>query len=234
MEVIHLTHVLLVAEPYDWETNYTSYYTKSGDNYIPVTGVVVPSWQSGTYYAKQTYTNPDLHRFSDDVPDNQDLRFSIYGTDSYRYVGIDDYHILTTEEPDDWETNYTDYLYVEDYTVTTYQPVDWETNYTQYFEKSGDTYTPISGSTAPIWEPDTYYAYAKTYKYVIGISAPQWTANTYYKVSEDYTLTMVKPSDWKTNYRRYFYKDGGTYVRVSGDSAPPWESNKYYVCNEIP
>lgn len=239
-EMTYPEYVLLTDMPYDWKTSYTNYYRKSGNSYIQITDATAPDFNSEDFYVEFTsqpdYTNPELHRFveSDDVPDNQDLRFLVSGTDSCRYVGIDDYHILTTAEPDDWETNYTDYLYVENYTVTTYQPVDWETNYTQYFEKSGDTYTPISGSAAPTWKPDTYYQHRAVYRFVCGTSAPQWSPNTYYKVSDSYTLTVVKPSDWETNYRRYFYKDGGTYVRVSGTSAPTWEPDMYYSCEEIP
>ena len=37
------------------------------------------------------------------------------------------------------------------YEVTTAEPSDWSTNYTSYYTKSGDTYTPVSGDTAPTW-----------------------------------------------------------------------------------
>ena len=242
-EMTYPEYVLLSDMPYMWYSsdatkNYKNYYRKSGNNYVLIGDNTAPNFASEDFYVKfdtqPSYTNPELHRFVENAPEDIKFKFLVSGTDSYRYVETEDYYTLTTEKPDDWETNYTDYLYVEDYTVTTYQPVDWETNYTRYFEKSGDIYTPILGSTAPTWKPDTYYMYAKTCKYVSGNIAPQWSPNTYYKVSDSYTLTAVTPHDWETNYRRYFYKDGGTYVRVSGDSAPPWESNKYYVCNEIP
>jgi len=39
-------------EPADWATNYTSYYTKSGDTYTAVTGDSAPTWAANTYYAK--------------------------------------------------------------------------------------------------------------------------------------------------------------------------------------
>lgn len=39
-------------EPADWATNYTSYYTKSGDTYTAVTGESAPTWEANTYYAK--------------------------------------------------------------------------------------------------------------------------------------------------------------------------------------
>lgn len=46
-------YVLTTSEPSDWETNYTNYYTKSGNDYIPVpAGSGAPEWQSNTYYSK--------------------------------------------------------------------------------------------------------------------------------------------------------------------------------------
>lgn len=41
---------VLSAQPDNWSTNYTDYYTKSGDKYIKVSGDSAPSWSEGTYY----------------------------------------------------------------------------------------------------------------------------------------------------------------------------------------
>ena len=43
------------------------------------------------------------------------------------------------------------------YELTTAQPSDWTTNYTSYYTKSGNTYTAVTGSSAPTWAADTYY-----------------------------------------------------------------------------
>lgn len=43
------------------------------------------------------------------------------------------------------------------YEVTTAEPSDWSTNYTSYYTKSGDTYSPVTGDTAPTWAANTYY-----------------------------------------------------------------------------
>ena len=41
------------SEPADWSTNYTDYYTKSGDTYTPVPeGSGAPTWAADTYYSK--------------------------------------------------------------------------------------------------------------------------------------------------------------------------------------
>lgn len=41
---------LLTTEPSDWDTNFTDYYTKSGDAYLPVTGDTAPTFAADTYY----------------------------------------------------------------------------------------------------------------------------------------------------------------------------------------
>ena len=44
------------------------------------------------------------------------------------------------------------------YSVMKDEPADWATNYTSYYTKSGDTYTAVTGDSAPTWEANTYYA----------------------------------------------------------------------------
>ena len=139
-EMTYPEYVLLSDMPYDWETSYTNYYKKSGNNYVPVSGSTAPNFTSEDFYvlfnSQPSYTNPELHRFvdGDKIPDGQILKFKVAGTDSYRYIETEDYYILTTAEPVDWETNYTDYLY-----------------------KDGDQYKYVTGTSAPQWTANTYY-----------------------------------------------------------------------------
>ena len=44
------TYSLLSEQPDDWAQNYTSYYTKSGNDYVPVTGENAPTFEANTYY----------------------------------------------------------------------------------------------------------------------------------------------------------------------------------------
>lgn len=44
------TFTLLETQPSDWATDYTSYYTKDGDAYKPVTGEEAPTFAANTYY----------------------------------------------------------------------------------------------------------------------------------------------------------------------------------------
>ena len=47
------TYTKTTSEPADWSTNYTDYYTKSGDTYTKVPeGSGAPTWAEDTYYSK--------------------------------------------------------------------------------------------------------------------------------------------------------------------------------------
>lgn len=47
------TYTKTTSQPADWSTNYTDYYTKSGDTYTPVPeGSGAPTWAADTYYSK--------------------------------------------------------------------------------------------------------------------------------------------------------------------------------------
>ena len=48
-------------------------------------------------------------------------------------------------------------LFGKDHELVKSQPIDWDTNYKNYFTKSGDTYTAVSGDSAPSWTDGTYY-----------------------------------------------------------------------------
>lgn len=46
----------------------------------------------------------------------------------------------------------------EYYTLTTEEPADWASSYKTYYTKSGESYTAVSGASAPAWEADKYYS----------------------------------------------------------------------------
>lgn len=45
-------YIVQEKEPGDWATKYTSYFTKSGEEYSKVTGDAAPKWQASTYYTR--------------------------------------------------------------------------------------------------------------------------------------------------------------------------------------
>lgn len=44
-------YTALSEQPADWSTNYKQYYTKTGNDYVAVTGESAPSWTADTYYS---------------------------------------------------------------------------------------------------------------------------------------------------------------------------------------
>ena len=44
-------YTALSEQPADWSTNYKQYYTKTGNDYVAVTGESAPSWSTNTYYS---------------------------------------------------------------------------------------------------------------------------------------------------------------------------------------
>jgi hypothetical protein len=106
---------LLSTQPSDWTTNWTDYFTKSGDEFIPVTGSSAPTFATDTYYKK------------------------IDGYAEYIWIEDESDYVVTTSQPDDWTTNWKAY-YVSNgqggYTpVTGDTAPTWTTN--TYYEHSG-------------------------------------------------------------------------------------------------
>lgn len=50
-----------MSEPADWSANYTSYYTKSGNEYTAVNDGSAPSWTAETYYKKTASGGKDIN-----------------------------------------------------------------------------------------------------------------------------------------------------------------------------
>ena len=48
-------------------------------------------------------------------------------------------------------------IYGTDYEVLSIEPSDWSTKYANYFTKSGNTYTAVTGESAPTFSDGTYY-----------------------------------------------------------------------------
>lgn len=77
---------LLLRQPDDWSTNYTSYYIKPNEEYTRVKGnATAPRFEYNTYYLSYPKTNGE----------------NVY--DGYGYM-------LLQGEPDDWSTNYASYF----------------------------------------------------------------------------------------------------------------------------
>ncbi len=72
---------LLATEPDDWATKYNTYYTKSGDVYIHVSGSTAPTFAADTYYKAVetreflgTRTEDSSIEFNPDIETSTDIR----------------------------------------------------------------------------------------------------------------------------------------------------------------
>lgn len=73
-------YTLTTAEPANWSTKYDEYYTKSGSNYIPVTGSSAPTWAANTYYSAEqnrellgTRTEDSSIEYNPDIETSTDI-----------------------------------------------------------------------------------------------------------------------------------------------------------------
>ena len=75
----------LTTAPEDWSTNYTNYYKKSGNRYVPVTAGSAPEFATDTYYSKNeqreilgTRTEESSIEFNPDIETTTDIRGNTY------------------------------------------------------------------------------------------------------------------------------------------------------------
>lgn len=54
-------YALTTAQPADWATNYTAYFTESSGVYSAVTGETAPTWAADTYYRKTTSAGVNIN-----------------------------------------------------------------------------------------------------------------------------------------------------------------------------
>ena len=92
------TYELTTSQPADWTTNYTSYYTKSGNDYIPVTGDTAPTWAANTYYkaighfyttsAHTTEITPSTDKIYVDISDSIKADGPTYRWSGSQYISL--------------------------------------------------------------------------------------------------------------------------------------------------
>ena len=163
-----------------------------------------------------------------------------YTEDQLIDIGGSEHYKLLTEKPDDWETNCEKYYYYgvskyvkvqREYVEVTEFPDDWLDNYKSYYKVK---YEPVSGVvntdgtiSAPPW-PGDHDSEERNYIYY-----------RYNEQTTSYELIEEQggPSDWETNYKKYFIKTdkytlndnaqfiGGLYYKYV---APTFRDNRYY------
>lgn len=228
----------------DWSEN--KYYYVKPSGYYNVEGDAAPTWETDKYYSRLPYgffnvegeTAPEFAY--DTYYEIAEFMYVKLSEDSVPEWKADTYYDsnyeLTTEQPDDWNTNYNNYyikepsefelltskpydwaenyfsyyFYVEPkYVVTTQEPTNWSTEYKSYFvhyEKDDSNPIYILTTAEPIDWHENYNSYYVYYEQVEGVV--------------DYTLTTSMPDDWDANYTNYFtywekrYNDDYPFSRI--------------------
>lgn len=78
LDIGYETYVVTTSEPANWDSTYTNYYTKEGDEYVPVPSqATVPTWVAGKYYEigvsdKDGNTNDDANVILDLIDAGED------------------------------------------------------------------------------------------------------------------------------------------------------------------
>jgi hypothetical protein len=95
---------------------------------------------------------------------------------------------------------------VESAVLTTEQPEDWTTNWTDYYTMSSGQYIPVTGDVAPTWQANTYYkADGVVYnRYKYNAETSTWNFeyalnNSSYTAAEWATIQSGFTADDKTN-----------------------------------
>ena len=236
-------YIKLMAQPSDWYTNYTKYYSMEGESY------------------------KELERNIQDIyilvlwgkPYDWDYNYkSYYYLSNGEYVSVESASVasyqLLTSQPSDWVANYKNYFVqngsdygevqgtvIEKYTKQTKQPADWVKNYGNYYDTDGVSYSPCTADSKTVYILQTQKPsdWSKSYKdaYCIYMGgdyvkcgdvalykkkAPTWRKDTFYNKGSE----TVTPK-WKAKTR---------YTKSESIIAPTWEANKYYqkVVNTVP
>ncbi len=210
----------LEEEPYDWNTNWTSYYVAPG---VKVSGAVAPVWtEPRTYYKAETVQTR---------PDDWYKNYSTY------FVGAGDVY-----EKNDGRTYRSDASYATFETLQT-KPGDWASEYATYYYYDA-TVRGLKKNASPTWDDGLSYAkkteavgkptdWATQYNaYYIGINDVYYQNNGMIFVAERsyavLTPVSVCPDDWTTSYTDYYTYDLGTKTFEKNDSSL-WAYSYYNI-----
>jgi len=82
-----------------------------------------------------------------------------------------------------------------EYSLTTSQPTNWATNFTNYYTKTDDKYNAVTGDTAPTWEADKFYK--KNDVEFIQLTVPTASQNTKNRLAD---VKITNPSGQEVDY----------------------------------
>ena len=166
-------YILTTAEPADWATSYTKYYTKDAGKYEIVDDATAPAWEANKYYEAKNVKVSIL--FTSTTPDCEGTTYTFNTAGDYTFKAKVNYagkdlesgirKIVVNNVSYKWKNEKAISVQTwsrlspnsNEYSLVASQPTDWATSFTNYFTKNEEKYTAVTGATAPTWEEDKYY-----------------------------------------------------------------------------
>lgn len=202
-------YTLTTAVPQDWNSTYTQYYTKSGNNYNPVPAASTPpSWTTSTYYERHWNWNY--------LPG-----FRLYHTDgAYSETGVYSWlfgvQFLKTKEVDGQ---------IQDNIITLVDGSELNLNHVVSAMEAGEyRFKSTASGTSGIWNVSVDGSN----------SSPRasWGAytNMYqgFRARDTYRLLTTQPQDWNEGYENYYTRPSVTLYEFIPNTNPTWAANTYY------
>lgn len=197
-------YILTDAQPDDWSTNWTNYYTfNSSNGYTQVSDVTVPIWIANTFYYNTGNYILELSAKSIKFGSNKNL-------ENY-----------TDTNNQNMDTIFKKLAYVE---------VSSDNN-NPYIElgKIGSAFRlKLTNTEMDFLEGTNVIAYVSDQSLMIEksvIKDNETIGETYY------VLTLSQPTDWITNWTNYYTLANDVYSKVTDTTVPTWITNTYYYKN---
>ena len=153
----------------------------------------------------------------------------------------------------------TYYKIGRNYVLLTNEPDDWQTDWSSYYEIVNNTYVNVS-DVAPEYVPNVYYALTEEGEYekltsndppedwetnymnyytdntgthVTGV-APEFNEDSYYEdAGVGYEKLLQQPDDWFANWSNYYIEDSGSYITPNGIINNPNATNNAIVFKQL-
>lgn len=228
---VQYTYSLLTTKPVNWEEIYIGYFTKSGENYIPITDNVAPTWVANTFYEQivNSPSNVASIQIGYKATNTAHVKIQLRNVKLEKGERATSWNISDEEIQNDIDESYKNSTSYADIAIGKY---DMETAETKYYKVSNFNADMElrDGNLKTQWNVDISEQTKdgnSAYNYVIKKLRP------YIKQSLDtsFILLTEEPEDWDNKYSTdYWMQDEfNDYITIPAqDTVPTFEINKYY------
>lgn len=224
-------YVLLTSQPEDWSTSYIGYYTKDGNNYIPITSQIAPAWAANTYYNLIIHapSNAANIRIGYKASNAAHIKIQLRNIKLEKGSRATDWSKSSEEIDNNINDSYNDGKKYADEILKNYEDNTASKKYYEVSKFDADMELR-DGNLKTQWDVDISNAVKdgdKAYNYVIKKLRP------YIKQSLDTSFILLEqqPSDWATKYSTDYWMldEYDDYIRIPEQDTPPtFVAGKYY------